>query len=260
MEVAAWFEKLFGERYFIEIMNNGVEIQRLALEGAVGSPGGWASAGGDQRLPLRRSRGRRSSGRDAVHQHGQVPHRHARMKMDGNQYFLRSPQEMYDAFPAWKKPSPAASRSPIRSTSTWSWASGISGLFAAARRQHAREYLRDLCLQGLRERYADVPEMWTDGNCRRRSWRLDRELGVINKLGFPNYFLIVWDFVRQARDMGVPATASRQRRRGAGLLRAVPEPRLPDPNTTCCSSGFWTRAGWKRPISTSTSAKSGAPR
>ena len=42
--------------------------------------------------------------------------------------------------------------------------------------------------------------------------RLDRELDVINKLGFPNYFLIVWDFVREARCQGVPATA-----RGSGV-------------------------------------------
>ena len=42
--------------------------------------------------------------------------------------------------------------------------------------------------------------------------RLDRELGVINKLGFPNYFLIVWDFVREAREQGVPTTA-----RGSGV-------------------------------------------
>jgi DNA polymerase-3 subunit alpha len=42
--------------------------------------------------------------------------------------------------------------------------------------------------------------------------RLERELDVINKLGFPNYFLIVWDFVRHAREQGIPATA-----RGSGV-------------------------------------------
>ena len=42
--------------------------------------------------------------------------------------------------------------------------------------------------------------------------RLDRELGVINKLGFSNYFLIVWDFVRFAREQGIQATA-----RGSGV-------------------------------------------
>src|SRR4051812_18845800 len=35
MEIAAWFHRVFGDRYFIEIQNNGVEIQRLALEGSV---------------------------------------------------------------------------------------------------------------------------------------------------------------------------------------------------------------------------------
>ena len=42
--------------------------------------------------------------------------------------------------------------------------------------------------------------------------RLDRELDVINKLGFANYFLIVWDFVRFAREQGIQATA-----RGSGV-------------------------------------------
>ncbi len=42
--------------------------------------------------------------------------------------------------------------------------------------------------------------------------RLERELEVINKLGFSNYFLIVWDFVRFAREQGIPATA-----RGSGV-------------------------------------------
>ena len=35
IEASKWFESLFGDRYFIEVMNNGIEIQRMALEGAV---------------------------------------------------------------------------------------------------------------------------------------------------------------------------------------------------------------------------------
>ena len=42
--------------------------------------------------------------------------------------------------------------------------------------------------------------------------RLDRELDVIFRQGFPNYFLIVWDFVRFAREQGIEATA-----RGSGV-------------------------------------------
>ena len=68
LEIARWFHGTFGDRYFIEIQNNGVEIQRLAMEGSVRrrrAPG--LAAGGHQRRSLRRSRGRRSPGRDVVH-------------------------------------------------------------------------------------------------------------------------------------------------------------------------------------------------
>jgi DNA polymerase-3 subunit alpha len=73
--------------------------------------------------------------------------------------------------------------------------------------------LRSLCESGLMERYEGDPESIIDGELAPIvKQRLDRELNVISKLGFSNYFLIVWDFVRHAREQGVPATA-----RGSGV-------------------------------------------
>ena len=70
-----------------------------------------------------------------------------------------------------------------------------------------------MCLEGLQERYAGDPRRWRAANFRAEVMaRLDRELDVIDKLGFPNYFLIVWDFVRFARSQGIQATA-----RGSGV-------------------------------------------
>ncbi len=66
------------------------------------------------------------------------------------------------------------------------------------------EYLRELCEAGLRERYANDPRRWRDDDPQSGEiadevrQRLDRELDVIEKLGFSDYFLIVWDFVRYA--------------------------------------------------------------
>src|SRR5690606_37961165 len=75
------------------------------------------------------------------------------------------------------------------------------------------DYLRELCIAGLKDRYSDKPERLLDGELSSEVIeRLDRELHVINTLGFPNYFLIVWDFVRHARECGIPATA-----RGSGV-------------------------------------------
>lgn len=215
MEIAAWFENLFGERYFIEIMNNGVEIQRLALEGSVelanrmGIPLVATSdchyvdpddaEAQDVMLCINTGKFRTDSGR---------------MRMDGNQYFLRSPQQMYEAFPGLED---AVARSQqIADTVDIDLELGkrhFPVYSPLPEGDTPEQYLRQLCLEGLRERYADVPEMWTEGQLSQVVMdRLDRELGVINKLGFPNYFLIVWDFVREAREMNVPATA-----RGSGV-------------------------------------------
>jgi len=59
----------------------------------------------------------------------------------------------------------------------------------------AESYLRHLCQQGLRDRYAVVtPEIEA---------RLQHELGIIHQMGFDTYFLIVWDLVRHARDQDI---------------------------------------------------------
>ena len=74
----------------------------------------------------------------------------------------------------------------------------------------ADEYLRHLARDGLKRRYEEIdPEV---------QQRLDYELGVITKEGFSSYFLIVWDFVRHARQSGV--TVGPGRGSAAGCLVA----------------------------------------
>jgi DNA polymerase III subunit alpha len=62
------------------------------------------------------------------------------------------------------------------------------------------DYLRELCEQGMRERFGDSPTQIAID-------RMDHELGIINRMGFASYFLIVWDFVRYAREQGIPNSA-----------------------------------------------------
>ncbi len=121
---------------------------------------------------------------------------------------------MYAAFPGFEEAvqaKPGDRRQ--RRTSSWNWASGIFPRFTPPDEKTPTEYLRELCLAGLKERYAGKPERLADGQLAAEVLeRLERELGVIDKLGFPNYFLIVWDFVRYARERDIPATA-----RGSGV-------------------------------------------
>lgn len=75
-------------------------------------------------------------------------------------------------------------------------------------------YLRRLCEEGLRRRYGPHPE---PGRLREARTRLDRELAVIERLGFPDYFVIVGEIVRFARSRNI-ATVGRGS--GAGALTA----------------------------------------
>lgn len=66
------------------------------------------------------------------------------------------------------------------------------------------EYLSVLCRDGLTARYAGLPEWAADEDFRiQAEKRLEYELSVIEKMGFSDYFLIVWDFIRFAHERGI---------------------------------------------------------
>ena len=216
LEIARWFHSVFGDRYFIEIQNNGIEIQRLAMEGSL-------RVAEKLSLPLVATSDAHYADReDAEAQDimlcintGKFRTDSTRMRMDGNEYFIRTPDEMYEAFPdhadAVARSQEIADQVDIdleignRYFPTYS---------PMPEGKTADEYLREICIAGLKDRYEGNDEMiGPDGELTQIVMdRLDRELGVIQKLGFPNYFLIVWDFVRVSREMGIPATA-----RGSGV-------------------------------------------
>ena len=142
-----------------------------------------------------------------------------RMRMEGDQFFLRSPQEMYDVVPGpGGGASLAASKSPIASTSSWNSASGTSRRSRRPTPKLKPTTSANCARPACAERYANDPTPLA----KQRSaigaladdvrQRLERELDVINKLGFADYFLIVWDFVRYATERGIPCTA-----RGSGV-------------------------------------------
>ena len=214
LDIARWFHSVFGERYFIEIQNCGIEIQRLAMEGSV-------EIANKLGLPLVATSDTHYADReDADAQDvmlcintGRFRTDTTRMKMDGSEYYLRSPEEMYAAFPDHED---AVARSQeIADSVSIDLELGKRHFptYSIPPESTAEQYLYDLCVKGLKERYAGNEEMLPGGELSEVAQkRLDRELGVINELGFPNYFLIVWDFVREARDVGIPTTA-----RGSGV-------------------------------------------
>ena len=70
-------------------------------------------------------------------------------------------------------------------------------------------YFRELCYNGFRERYENPPQDYLD--------RLEYEIGVISRMGYVNYYLIVWDFIRYAKEQGIPVGPGR----GSGAASIV---------------------------------------
>ncbi len=213
-EVAAWFQKLFGNDYYIEIQNNHLEIQRVAMEASI-------ELANRMGIPLVAT-----SDVHYVHREdheaqdillcvntGKFRTDTNRMRMETNEFHLRSPEEMYAAFPGLDD---AVKRSQeIADSVSIDLEIGKRHfpVYTPPENKTPEEFLYELCIKGLKDRYANCPNRYADGKFSDEVIaRLDRELGVINKLGFANYFLIVWDYVHYARSQGIEATA-----RGSGV-------------------------------------------
>ena len=132
-----------------------------------------------------------------------------RMRYAAEQFYLRTPEEMQKLFAEV----PEAIQNTLAVAEKCNLLLEFGKLHFPAYQPPdglAREqYLRQLCEQGLRERY-DIE--WKDSASEREKAiveRLEYELKVIEKTGFASYFLIVWDFVHFAKSHGIPVGPGR---------------------------------------------------
>ena len=140
------------------------------------------------------------------------------------EFYVRSPEEMYAAMPGHEEALATSAR--IAAMVEPHYESLQFGRrcfpsFQPPEGKTPEDHLRELCEEGVRKRYGENPPAGVQE-------RLDHELSVINRMGFASYFLIVWDFVRYARDRGHSGLGSRLGLRGACQLFAADQPRLSD--------------------------------
>ena len=115
-----------------------------------------------------------------------------RMRYEGGQYYVKSVEEMVALFPY--APQALENTHKIAERCNVEIEFGVTKLpkFDVPEGYTAWEYLNKLCFDGLAERYSgDMGEL---------EERLNYELNVIKNMGYVDYFLIVWDFIRYARD------------------------------------------------------------
>jgi DNA polymerase-3 subunit alpha len=198
--LAGWFAKLFGKDFYVEIQNNGLDLQRRCAEGAI-------DIAKKLGLPLVATCDAHylCQGDAAAHDvllcinTGRLRKDESRMRYGSDQFYVRAPQEMYNLFPDHEDAVHRSQEIADGCSLKLDFKKRHFPVFTPPKGKTAEDYLRDLCEVGLKERY---PDQRPDAR-----ERLEHELGIICRMGFASYFLIVWDFVRFAREKGIPATA-----------------------------------------------------
>ena len=196
-EAALRYEKIFGKgNFFLELQDHGIPEQRQVNH---------------ELIRMSRETGIELVATNDVHytyssdaeahdillcvQTGKSLKDENRMRYEGGQYYVKSEEEMRRLFPY--APEAIENTGKIAERCNVEIEFGVTKLprFDVPAGYTAWEYLNKLCFEGLDKRYTDNKEELRN--------RLNYELGVIKDMGYVDYFLIVWDFIRYAREQGI---------------------------------------------------------
>jgi DNA polymerase III subunit alpha len=137
-----------------------------------------------------------------------------KLTFETNEFFLKSPEEMAASFAAWPEAVPTTLEVADRCEVELELGKLLLPRFPTPDGEEPREMLRRLAREGLRGRYGDPPPA-------EATERLEMELGVIGEMGFDSYFLIVWDFVKFAKDSGIAVGPGRGSAAGSIVAYAL---------------------------------------
>jgi DNA polymerase III subunit alpha len=119
-----------------------------------------------------------------------------KLTFDTNEFYLRDSQEMAQAFAQWPEAIANTLQIAERCSVELELGKQLIPSFPTPEGIPERDYLRERVEEGLRVRYGEPPEA-------QAMERMEMELGVIDRMGFNAYFLIVWDFVKYAKENGI---------------------------------------------------------
>ena len=221
-EQARWLHALAGDRFYLEVQRTGRPGDEDCLHATV-------ALAGELQLPVVATNDVRFLTPEDFEAHearvcineGATLEDPRRTRRYSEQQYLRTPEEMAELFR--DLPEALENSVEIARRCTLEITLGENHLpeFPIPEGRTVEEYLREESMAGLDERLASLgePEGETPEERRARyQQRLDMELDIINSMGFPGYFLIVSDFIRWAKENGIPVGPGRGS--GAGSLVA----------------------------------------
>ena len=124
-----------------------------------------------------------------------------RMKFQTEEFYLKSEEELRTLFPNCDEAFENTVRIAEKCNLEFTFHEYHLPSFPVPEGYTNEEYFRQLCMKGFRERYSNPPQSYLD--------RLNYEIDVISRMGYVNYYLIVWDFIRYAKETGIPVGPGR---------------------------------------------------
>ena len=208
---ALTMSEIFGEdNFFLELQDHGIDEQRPVNQGVM-------RLARETGLPLVVTNDAHYLRREDAEtqdillciQTGKTVDEPNRMKFQTEEFYLKSEDELRSLFPGCEEAFENTARIADRCNLEFTFHEYHLPSFPVPQGYTNEEYFRKICMDGFRERYAEPPQSYID--------RLEYEIGVISRMGYVNYYLIVWDFIRYAKEQGIPVGPGR----GSGAASIV---------------------------------------
>ena len=202
---------IFGPgRFYLELQDHGIEEQKAVNQGVMrlARETGLPLVVTNDAHYLRREDAKMQDVLLCI-QTGKTVDDPNRMKFQTEEFYLKSEEELRQLFPNCEEAFENTQKIANMCNVEFVFNEYHLPSFPVPDGYTNEEYFRKLCMDGFRERYPNPPESYLQ--------RLEYEIGVISRMGYTNYYLIVWDFIRFAKESGIPVGPGR----GSGAASIV---------------------------------------
>ena len=215
-EIALWHKKVFGEDYYIEVQNNGLQEQVLANQKLI-------QLARKLDIPLAATNDAHYLKREDAYNHevllciqtGKRMSDSDRMRFETDELYVKSPEEMSEYFSNF--PDAIENTVKIAEKCNVEFEFGhtiLPNYDVPPEFETHYDYFKKLCDDGIKNRYGDNPS-------KEILERAEYELSIIKKMGYVDYFLIVWDFIHYAKTHDIPVGPGRGSGAGSIIAYAI---------------------------------------
>ena len=213
-EMAIKYRDLFGEDFYLELQDHGMPEQKQVNQALM-------RIHDETGIPLVATNDSHYIKAEDAEAHdillciqtGVTVNTPNRMRYEGGQFYLKSPEEMYSLFPYAREACENTVKIAEKCNVDFEFNKYKLPRFDVPEGFTPFSYLKELCEKGVEERYGEITPDLRE--------RLDYELETISSMGFVEYFLIVWDFIKYAKDNDIAVGPGRGSAAGSIVAYAL---------------------------------------